>query len=275
MRLNQSQGFRPKSKKGIAVSVVKCRNCSLVYADPLPIPENIDDHYGLPPEEYWNDTDFSWNENYFSTEIKTLQQLMFIRPGMKALDIGAGLGRTMISLEKAGFEAYGFEPSLPFYQRAIDKMKIDPSRLEHGSIENRHYDAGSFDLISFGAVLEHLYDPAKSIELALTWLKPGGIIHIEVPSSHHFPTRLINFFYRLTGTNYVSNLSPMHVPFHLYEFSLRSFEKLSERLSYSIVYAKIEVCEILNFPRFTHNFLKKWMSWTNSGLQLVVYLKKL
>ena len=275
IRLNRSQGFHPKSKTGIAVSVKKCSNCSLIYADPMPIPEDIQDHYGIPPEEYWNTMNFDWNEHYFSNEINKLQQLMSFRSGMKALDIGAGLGRTMISLEKAGFETFGIEPSLPFYQRAIEKMKINPVRLQQGSIENSVYEPDSFDLISFGAVLEHLYNPSKSIELALGWLKPGGIIHIEVPSSNHFPTRLINLFYKLKGTNYVSNLSPMHTPFHLYEFSLKSFEKISARLNYSIADSKIEVCEILNFPRFTHPLLKKWMSWTNSGLQLVVYLKKL
>ena len=275
IRLNRSQGFHPKSKKGIAVSVIKCRNCKLIYSDPMPMPESIQDHYDIPPEEYWNAKNFDWNKQYFSKEIQTLRQLMNFRPGMKALDIGAGLGRTMISLEKAGFETYGFEPSFPFYQRAIEKMKIDPARLKNGSIENMEYEAGSFDLISFGAVLEHLYDPSKSIESALTWLKTGGIIHIEVPSSNHFPTRLINFFYRLNGTHYVSNLSPMHSPFHLYEFNIKSFEKLSGRLHYSIAFSNIEVCEILNFPRFLHPFLKKWMSWTNSGLQLIVYLKKL
>ena len=275
IRLNRSQGFHPKSKTGIAVSVIKCANCSLIYADPMPIPDDIQDHYGLPPEEYWNTINFDWNEDYFSNEINKVQQLMSFRAGMKALDIGSGLGRTMISLEKAGFETFGIEPSLPFYHSAIEKMKIDPARLQLGSLENSVYEPDCFDLISFGAVLEHLYDPSKSIELALGWLKPGGIIHIEVPSSNHFPTRLINLFYKLKGTNYVSNLSPMHTPFHLYEFSLKSFELNSVRLNYSIVDSKIEVCEILNFPRFTHPLLKKWMSLTNSGLQLVVYLKKL
>jgi 2-polyprenyl-3-methyl-5-hydroxy-6-metoxy-1,4-benzoquinol methylase len=38
-----------------------------------------------------------------------------------------------------------------------------------------------FDFITFGAVLEHLYDPSMSIHKAMSWLKPSGIMHIEVP----------------------------------------------------------------------------------------------
>ena len=45
-RLNQSQGFSPKKKTGITVSVMKCKKCGLIYAQPLPIPFDIQDHYG-------------------------------------------------------------------------------------------------------------------------------------------------------------------------------------------------------------------------------------
>jgi 2-polyprenyl-3-methyl-5-hydroxy-6-metoxy-1,4-benzoquinol methylase len=274
IRLNQSQGLNPKSKTGIAVSVIKCAACNLIYSNPLPIPNNIQDHYGLPPEEYWQNQEFKWDENYFKAEIIKLKTLMEIKPGMKALDIGAGLGRTMISLDKAGFETYGFEPSEPFYKKAIEKMGISPNRLKLGSLEDMQYEPNLFDFISFGSVLEHVYNPAKSIEIALNWLKPNGIIHIEVPSSNHYPTRLINKYYKLKGTNYVSNISPMHSPFHLYEFDIKSFKALSAKLNFSIASNHIEVCEVLNFPRFTHPLLKKWMKLTNSGLQLIMFLKK-
>lgn len=275
IRLNTSQGFRPKQKTGIAISVIKCRTCHLIYSNPLPVPFNIQDHYGLPPEEYWKTTQFSWDESYFATEINDLKKLMPITHGMKSLDIGAGLGRTMKSLEKAGFDSYGFEPSEPFYQNAIAKMNIDPAKIKLGQIESLEYESNFFDFITFGAVLEHLYNPADSIKKALEWLKPGGIIHIEVPSSSHLPTRLINLFYKLSGTNYVSNISPMHAPFHLYEFSHLSFRQYATKLNYTIATYRYEPCEVLNFPKFSHPLLKFLMKKTNTGLQLIIWLKKL
>ena len=48
---------------------------------------------------------------------------------MKALDIGAGIGKCMIALENASFDVYGIEPSNPFYERALSRMKIDPSKI--------------------------------------------------------------------------------------------------------------------------------------------------
>jgi 2-polyprenyl-3-methyl-5-hydroxy-6-metoxy-1,4-benzoquinol methylase len=273
-RLNTSQGARPRRKSGISVSVKKCRNCKLIYSSPMPVPNDISDHYGIPPESYWYPEYFKVDPEYFSPQIKALKKLMDVKPGMRSLDVGAGLGKCMIALANAGFGTYGFEPSKPFYERAISKMGIPEEKLKLGMIEDMDYAPESFDLITMGAVVEHLYHPAYCIEKAFKWLKPGGLIFIEVPSSKYLMQRLVNIYYRLTGTNYVSNISPMHQPFHLYEFSLTSFEKLAERVNYRIVHHQYHPAEILYPPRFLQGLYKKLMKWTDTGMQLEVWLKK-
>lgn len=274
-RMNQSQGFRPRSKHGITTSILKCSQCHLIYSNPQPVPFDIHDHYGIPPESYWKPEYFTPDEQYFSHEIGRLKQFMEIRPGMKSLDIGAGLGKCMIALGNAGFDAFGFEASEPFYRMAIDRMKIPSSHLKHGAIESVGYEHDVFDFITFGAVLEHLYDPAASIGKALQWLKPGGIMHIEVPSSKYLLAKLINLYYGLVGTNYVTNLSPMHTPYHLYEFDLRSFHELSQQgTRYSMLFHEYYVCSVAPFPRLTHPLLTWIMKQTDTGMQLAVWLKK-
>lgn len=272
-RLNQSQGKNPKSKTGITTGVVKCKNCNLIFSNPQPIPLNIQDHYGIPPESYWNEEYFVTNDNYFNYEIAILKKLMTIKPGAKALDIGAGLGKSMIALDKIGFDTYGLEPSEPFYKKAIEKMKINPEKLKLGMIEEIDYIENEFDFITFGAVMEHLYSPSQSIEKAMTWLKPNGIVHIEVPSSHWLINKLINFYYKLIGTDYVGNISPMHPPYHLYEFSLDSFKLHGEKNNYEVLFYEYHVCETY-MPKFLSIFVKPYMKWTNTGLQLCVYLRK-
>ena len=223
-RLNQSQGFNPKNKVGISVGVQQCTNCGLIYSNPQPIPFDLQDHYGTPPEQYWKAEYFVWHKEYFSTVIGIAKKLLDFKHGMKALDIGAGLGKAMLSMENEGFEASGFEPSVPFYERAISKMGIKSEQLKLGAIEDVEYPESAFDFITFGAVFEHVYEPALSLEKALNWLKPNGIIHIEVPSSCWLMPKFMNLYFKLRGTNYVTNLSPMHTPFHLHEFDLKSFQ---------------------------------------------------
>jgi ubiquinone/menaquinone biosynthesis C-methylase UbiE len=273
-RLNQSQGLNPKDKTGVSVSILKCRKCGLVFSNPMPVPDDIQSHYGLPPEEYWHHADFSWNEDYFSKEMGELKKLMQVEKGMKALDIGAGLGKCMMSLEHAGFEAYGMEPSVPFYEMAISKMNIPRERFKLGMLENVDYPKNYFDFITFGAVLEHLYDPAVSIKRALNWLKPGGFIHIEVPSSRFFFQKIVNVYNSLRGTHFVTNISPMHSPFHLYEFDIRSFRELGLKNDFEIAKHQYFVCEIMFFPRIVKPFLSFYMKMTNTGMQLVTWLKK-
>ena len=217
-RLNQSQGKNPRNKTGITTTVAKCSNCGLIYSNPQPIPYNLQDHYGILPEAYWTPEYFTVTESYFKAEIKKAKELVVFKEGMKSLDIGAGLGKAMLALSDAGFDAYGFEASEQFFERAVSQMGISRNKLALGMMESVNYPDNHFDFITFGAVLEHLYDPSDSILKALKWLKPNGIIHIEVPSSAWFVSKMLNLFYKMTGTDYVSNISPMHEPYHLYEF---------------------------------------------------------
>ncbi|MBN8696791.1 MAG: methyltransferase domain-containing protein [Bacteroidetes bacterium] len=272
-RLNKSQGAFPQKKTGITTTIVRCNNCQLVFSNPLPIPANLQDHYGVPPENYWKPEYFEMDPNYFKNEIETLKTLKKIELNTKALDIGAGLGKCMIALKNAGFDAYGLEPSKPFYQQAIDKLHIPEGKLKLCSIEEAEYPENEFDFITFGAVLEHLYDPSDSIKKAIKWLKPGGIVHIEVPSSKWFINKLINFAYNIRGLDYVGNISPMHTPFHLYEFGIKSFELNGKANKYSIIHQQHFVCETY-MPKVIDVITKPYMKMTNTGMQLVVWLKK-
>lgn len=275
MRLNRSQGRAPRRKPGIAVGVMKCGRCGLIFANPLPIPADISDHYGLSPDEYFLPEYFEVDPAYFAPQVSTAKRLVGFRPGMKALDIGAGLGKAMKALEAGGFDAYGIEASKPFRDAAIERMGIEPDRIRLGLTEEAEFGP-EFDFITFGAVLEHLYHPAQTIERALSWLTPGGVIQAEIPSSSHLLPPLLNLYYRLAGTNYVTHISPMHSPFHLYEFGLESFEAHGQRAGYRVVEHEFHANEVyfVPLPRFLHPLLSNYMRRNDRGMQLTVWIGK-
>jgi ubiquinone/menaquinone biosynthesis C-methylase UbiE len=272
-RLNQSQGKNPKSKIGITTTIMKCNSCELIYANPLPIPHNIQDHYGVPPESYWTEKYFTVNDNDYKGLIEMVNSHMKTGDNRKALDIGAGIGKCMIALSNAGYDTYGIEPSEPFYKNAIEKMKIDPAKLKLEMIEEAEYPDNYFDFITFGAVLEHLYDPSLAIKKSMKWLKPGGIIYIEVPSSNWLVNKLINLNYKLRGLDYVGNISPMHSPFHLYEFGLKSFSEHANQNNYEIALYYYQVCKTY-MPKIVDYIIKPYMAKTDTGMQLSVFLRK-
>lgn len=266
LRLSNSQGWNPRDAEGIAVPVKQCCKCGLIFTDPQPIPDDLGDHYGIPPEEYWGSAQ-SWTPDYFRRQIETAMQLIGFVPGKTALDIGAGTGLAMKSLAAAGFDVHGIEPSEPFWQRAIANG-ADPARLTLARIEDAQFAPASFDFITFGAVLEHLFDPGNALDKALSWLRPGGVIQAEVPNADWLIPRFVNRYFRLRGTNYVTHLSPMHPPFHLYEFKLNSFRR------YEVVRHWYDVCDVTHVPWLFKPFFRWWMGRTNSGMQLTIYLRK-
>ena len=274
LRLNCSQGLRPAQKEGIAITVKNCKLCNLIFPSPLPIPFNVQDHYGVPPDEYWNESYFYNDTSYFIEEISQAKKLINFKPGMSALDIGAGIGKCMAALSVAGFNVEGFEPSTTFREIAISKLGISPEKIKLGMIEEMNFNEKSFDFITFGAVLEHLYDPNAAISKAIKWLKNEGVIQIEVPSSNWLIARLVNIYYKIIGVNYVTNISPMHEPYHLYEFSLKSFINNGKINNYEVVLYKYSICSLIHIPKFLHLFFRWYMRLTNTGMQLTVWLKR-
>lgn len=274
-RLNRSQGVRPTRLTGITTTVMKCRRCSLIFSNPMPVPRALSQHYGVPPEEYWTQSYFDLTPDYFTSQIQRYYELSGKQSGagLSALDIGAGVGKCMKALERAGFEAHGIEPSSPFFERALSSMGVPPDRITLVSIEEAVLPADRFDFITFGAVLEHLFDPAGAIERALAWAKPGGFVHIEVPSSRWLTNKIANCVYRVQGLDYVSNISPMHNPFHLYEFGLDSFRHKGRLLGCEIAHYEYMVCNTY-LPRAIDFIIKPLMSATDSGMQLEVWLRK-
>ena len=266
-RLNTSQGLRPKGKIGISTTVMKCRRCGLIYSNPQPVPENVADHYGVPPETYWHDDYFQISEDHFRTEKMRIRQ--FAPDARTFLDVGAGIGKTM---KAVGLDAYGVEPSQPFYEHAIKKMGISPRRLTLRTFEETNFPQ-MFDVVSFGVVLEHLYDPSAAIKKAMKWLNPGGLIHIEVPNADYLLSRVFNFYFWLSRTDYVVNISPMHVPFHLYEFTEEAFVLNGQRSGYEVVHTDRYPGVVSIAPKLS-KLLSPIMTVTKTGLGLTVYLRK-
>jgi 2-polyprenyl-3-methyl-5-hydroxy-6-metoxy-1,4-benzoquinol methylase len=274
-RLNQSQGFWPRSKVGIATSVLKCKKCKLIYAQPMPLPLNLSDHYDIPAEKYWSQVP-TINPSAIAPHVKHFIKLYGNTPqGCKVLDVGCGVGQTIKALETFGFDCYGIEPSSHFIDYGIKYLGVDPSKVICTSIEEASFPENSFDFIYMGAVLEHIADPSAALNKLVKWLKPKGLIFVDVPSSNYLIAHLINLYYKMIGTDYVTNISPFHVPFHLYEFSHISFLYNGKMNGYDVVeyeylpgtFPKKSI-ELITAP------LKKIMKITQTGMQLDLWIRK-
>ena len=65
----------------------KCKNCKLIYSSPQPVPFDIQDHYGVPPESYWRPEYFIPDPAYFSEQIR-IQSFDLQDHGTAAIQFG-------------------------------------------------------------------------------------------------------------------------------------------------------------------------------------------
>lgn len=272
VRKNARQGFNPLSAPGIAVTVQRCRRCGHVFPNPMPIPATLSQHYNVPVEQYWKDgvdDDLRW----FDQQIRTYDELSRPRGRGRALDVGAGIGRTMAALNRAGFDAWGIEPSESFLHAARERLgAVD--RLVQSTVEDADFAPDQFVFVTFGAVLEHLIDPGRALLRAFEWLRPGGLLHAEVPNARWLISRIGNVLYRLRGTSFVANLSPMHPPYHLHEFTPNSFRLFAKQRGIEVAQLKVHACEPYYVPSLLKPLATGIMNATRTGMQIVVWLRK-
>lgn len=108
---------------------------------------------------------------------------------LQILDAGGGLGQMAIWLAQQGHQVVLAEPSGEMLQRAeanIAAAGLQGSiRLIQASVQTLgEHGCGTFDLITFHAVLEWLAEPRAVLEQLLHCLKPGGSLSLMFFNHH-------------------------------------------------------------------------------------------
>ena len=108
----------------------------------------------------------------------------------RLLEIGSGFGTNLaVWLRHFNVDAYGVEPGGEgFNQGYLASRKLlaangmDPDRVINCGGQALPFPNESFDIVYSANVLEHTEDPERVLAESLRVLRPGGVLHMEMPN---------------------------------------------------------------------------------------------
>jgi 2-polyprenyl-3-methyl-5-hydroxy-6-metoxy-1,4-benzoquinol methylase len=221
-------GEAHKEGKGIKCSIVRCLNCGHIYPKPMPV--FVDTNKGYKdPDEYFINNDPAQQVEIFSLLLEEVEKKLGYKG--KILDVGSGRGELLYAAKKMGWQAEGVETSEEF--TSYSKMKYGVE-VNNCTLESAEYPSEQFDVITLGAVIEHLYNPDKMLKEINRILKLNGILWIDAPNESSLYNVLGNLYFKILGKNWVSQLSPTFPPYHVQGFTKKSINTLLLRTGFRI-----------------------------------------
>ena len=134
--------------------------------------------------------------------------------GKKMLDVGCGHGFLLKEMKSRGWDVEGLEVSQTGREYALRNWNIP---IYSEPLENLGLPASTFDVVTLLYVIEHIFDPLSLLSEINQVLKPKGLILLRWPQT----TPVVKILGPLSN-----KLDLYHTPYHLYDFSPKTIEKM-------------------------------------------------
>ena len=188
--------------------IVTCKTCTMVYENPR-YPESVILSGYQSSDEAGHDSQYEMRVGSFLRALNRLKHEI-PKAGARVLDIGSAGGAFLEAAKRYGYQIEGLEPS----QYLVEQGQKRGLNLHQGTIDRHPLEKGSYDMVCFWDVIEHVVDPKKALEVARGLLKPGGVLLLNYPDIGTFQAKMAGpkFWWLISG--------------HLHYFSRNTIGKL-------------------------------------------------
>ena len=189
---NHAQVFDRYSYQ-MGIDSVLCRHCGFLFTNPRPTMQEIEEFYrnvyrgkadsNKPVKEYNKDSSPYRRAQWLYSLVEPELGKRGDAPAV--LDVGCGTGVVLhlFRLNSPKSRLFGVEPSPPVAVHAGRRNQADVTVGDLNLFVNTRGDlAGTLDVIILNHVLEHLYHPVEDLARLRRFLKPDGLILVQVPN---------------------------------------------------------------------------------------------
>ena len=158
---------------------VLCRDCGLIYNDPMPTDAALAELYGAMARDL---TGPAAVPRIMPIE---REQAAYVTPALqgrttpRVLDVGCSMGGFLAALAESGASVLGVEPSP--HDAAVARTRFG-LEVREGFFEEVPLDEATFDLVTLRFVFEHVREPRAILRRVRALLAPGGRVYLEVPN---------------------------------------------------------------------------------------------
>ena len=196
--------------KGLDSAYRECPSCQLVARAKIPNPDELDAMYA---GYYSNENITGGTTEMESSDVALRAHAKFLagkvlKPGMRVLDFGAGIGTFSHDLKQRGFDVDGLEYSEGARETARERFGMGL----YATLND--LEKGRYDLIVMIEVIEHLTAPWETLRALRECLAPGGRIYLTTPNRNGFWARLYGAKWREAK------------PFHLMLFNAHALSRM-------------------------------------------------
>jgi SAM-dependent methyltransferase len=199
---------------GVRCSVVRCRDCHLVYTSPRPSAETIHGFYddykphrncGMSSREIALAPSRFGKRHFWQAYHPQRDGLPPTR-GNRLLDFGCGGGAFLQRMYRQGWQVVGLDTC----PRVVEDIRANlrlPALV--GTLPHPELSPGSFDAVTMWHSLEHVHRPLETLREAWQVLAPGGKLVLGVPNVHSAPRRWFGpAWYGWSLPHHLSHFSP-------------------------------------------------------------------
>lgn len=224
---------------------VKCRNCHLIYVNPIEKASQINGNYS----EMKNGDVSIVRANRLRATKAQVKLIRKYKNNTKLLDVGCGEGFFLFNASKAGYITKGVELSHDAVEYAKKEFGLD---VEIGPLEELQFPENYFDVVTLWVVLEHVPYPLATLKEACRILKPGGLLAVSTPNIGGVLAKIlrrrwweirrvhINQFTTRTLTDIVQNAGFTNVSSVCYRESISLLKLSVPVLKYLKIYGEVK-----------------------------------